>query len=112
MDEPASCTRYLCTDTLLSNVTGRKVNNYIRKHCREYYLMPPGFIFWGIAIPLKSPMLIGFMPESGMILLPCTKPCYCTRLYEIMAEEGDFAGIRAALGGKGETKERAEKPGT
>jgi hypothetical protein len=94
MDQPGHCLRYLGLETILSNVTGRKVNNYIRKHCSEYYLMPPGFVFRGIAIPLKSPMLVGIIPESGIILLPCTKPCYGTMLYEIKAEEGDLAGLR------------------
>jgi hypothetical protein len=98
MDQPARCIRYLCTDTLLNNVTGRKVNNYVRKHCCEYYLMPPGFEFRGIAIQLKSPMLVGLQPESSTILMPFTKPCYGTMLYEIIAEEGDFAVIRSALG--------------
>lgn len=111
MDQPARCLRYLGAETLLRNVTGRKVNNYIRKHCNEYYLMPPGFVFRGIAIPLKSPMLVGCIPESGMILLPCTKPCYGTMLYEIAADEGDFAYLSSVLGEKHETKERAEKPG-
>ncbi len=111
MDQPARCTRYLGTETILSNVTGRKINNYIRKHCSEYFMMPPGFVFRGIAIPLKSPMLLGVIPESGMILLPCTKPCYGTMLYEITAETEDFAFIRTALGGKHETKDRTQKPG-
>ena len=111
MDQPAHCLRYLCTNAILRNVTGRRVNNYIRKHCREYYLMPPGFVFRGIAIPAKSPMFLGIISESGKILLPCTKPCYGTMLYEIPAEEGDFSCIRAALGGKHDTRERAKKPG-
>jgi hypothetical protein len=98
MDQPTRCIRYLPLETILINVTGRKVNNYIRKHCSEFYLVPPGFVFRGIAIPLKSPMLIGILPESGTILLPCTKPCYGTMLYEMIADEGDFAFIRAALG--------------
>ena len=100
MDEPARCTRYLYPETVLSDVTGRKVNNYIRKHCSEFYLMPPGFVFRGIAIPLKSPMLLGIIPESGIILLPCTKPCYGTMLYGIKAEEGEVDYLRSALGMK------------
>ena len=71
--------------------------------------MPPGFEFWGITIQLKSPMLIGLVPESLTILLPFTKPCYGTMLYEIKAEDGDFSYIRSALGCKiprGEKRKR------
>lgn len=100
MDQPGHCIRYLDVETILNGVTGRKVNTYIRKHCSEYYLMPPGFEFRGIAIQLKSPMLIGFIVEKQKILLPFTKPCYGTMLYEIFAEEGDFVSIRLALGEK------------
>lgn len=98
MDQPARCIRYLCTDPVLSGVTGRKVNNYVKKHCTEYYKVPPGFVFRGIAIQLKSPMLIGLLPESSTILMPFTKPCYGTMLYAVPAEEGDFACLRSALG--------------
>jgi hypothetical protein len=52
--------------------------------------MPPGFEFRGIAIQLKSPMLVGLVPESLTILMPFTKPCYGTMLYEIIAEDGDL----------------------
>ena len=108
MDQPSRCIRHLCKDTILNNVTGRKVNNYIRKHCCEYYLIPPGFEFRGIAIQLKSPMLIGLVPEPLTILVPFTKPCYGTMLYEIKAENGDFSYIRSALGCKTHTGEKRE----
>jgi len=98
MDQPAHCIRYLGTETVLSGVTGRKVNNYVKKHCTEYYPVQPGFVFRGIVIQLKSPMLIGFLPESSTILIPFTKPCYGTMLYKITAEDGDFACLRSALG--------------
>ncbi|MDP2796609.1 MAG: DUF1894 domain-containing protein [Methanoregula sp.] len=100
MEQPARCIRHMCSDTILKEVTGRKVNNYIRKHCCEHYLMHPGFEFRGIAIQLKSPMLVGLLPESLTILLPFTKPCYGTMLYEINADDEDFTDIRSALGGE------------
>jgi len=108
MEQPARCIRHMCSDIILKEVTGRKVNSYIKKHCCEYYLMPPGFEFRGAAIQLKSPMLVGLIPESLTILLPVTKPCYGTMLYEIKAEEGDFSYIRSALGEKIHTLEKRE----
>jgi hypothetical protein len=98
MDQPARCIRHMNASPVLSGVTGRKVNNYVRKHCPEYYLVPPGFVFRGIAIQLKAPMLVGLVPESCTILLPFTKPCYGTMLYEIAADDDDFSCIRSALG--------------
>lgn len=108
MDPPARCVRYLHPEIILREVTGRKVNNYVKKHCNEYYLIPPGFVFRGTAIQLKSPMLIGIQPESSTILLPFTKPCYGTMLFEISADEEDFAFLRAALG---DEKLERERPG-
>ncbi len=110
MDQPARCINYLYSETVLKDVTGRKVNNYIRKHCSEYYLMPPGFEFRGIAIQLKSPMLVGLVPESFTILMPFTKPFYGTMLYEIIAEKGDFAYLRSALGGKRKSTKNRKTP--
>ena len=98
MDQPARCIRFMCTDPVLCGVTGGKVNNCVKKHCTEYYLVQPGFAFRGIAIQLKSPMHIGLLPASSTILMPFTKPCYGTMLYEVKAEDGDFAGLRSALG--------------
>jgi len=109
MEQPARCIRYLVSETVLKDVTGRKVNNYIRKHCSEYYLMPPGFEFRGIAIQMKSPMLIGFVLETHKILMPFTKPCYGTMLYEINAEDGDYTYIRSALGRENKIEERTGK---
>jgi len=56
--------------------------------------------FRGTAIRLKSPRLVGIVPESSIILMPFTKPCYGTMLDEIPAEEEDVTCIRSALGGK------------
>jgi hypothetical protein len=100
MDPPARCINYLFPETILKSVTVRKVNNYVRKNCSEYYRMPPGFEFRGIAIQLKSTMLVGLIPESNIILMPFTKPCYGTMLYKIPAEDGDYIYIRSALGEK------------
>jgi hypothetical protein len=98
MDQPARCINYLFPETILKSVTVRIVNNYIRKNCSEYYRMPPGFAFRGIAIQLKSTMLVGFIPGSNIILMPFTKPCYGTMLYKIPADDGDYSYIRSALG--------------
>ena len=107
MDQPARCIKYLVTETVLTSVTPKKANNYVRKNCSEYYLMPPGFEFRGIAIQLSSAMLVGFLPESEIILMPFTKPCYGTMLYKIHAENGDYSSLRDALGKEVTTEQGA-----
>jgi hypothetical protein len=72
--------------------------------------MPPGFAFRGIAIPLESPLLVGFIRETHTILMPVTKPCYGTMLYEIHAQDADYAYLSAALERKNaETHRRDEE---
>jgi hypothetical protein len=89
---------------------GEKSIITVWKHCGEYYLMPPGFVFRGIAIQLKSPLLVGFIRETHKILMPVTKPCYGTMLYEIHAHDEDYAYLSAALERKNaETSRRDEE---
>jgi hypothetical protein len=92
------CMNRLWEAEILKNVTPRKVNAYIKRTCREYYEMPPGFLFRGIPILLISPMLVGLMPRKKKILMPYSKPCYGTMLFLLPEEEGDFAYLRKKLG--------------
>jgi hypothetical protein len=94
-EEP--CINRLWEAELLKNVTPKKVNTYIKKNCREYYEMPPGFRYHGTTILLKSPMLVGLMPRKKKILMPYTKPCFGTMLFLLPADEEDFAYIRKEL---------------
>ncbi len=81
------------------DVTPEQVDDYVRKHCREYYEMPPGFVFKDIRILLKTPMLVGLQIRKKRVLLPFTKPCpgYGTMLYEVTAKEADLDFIRSNL---------------
>jgi hypothetical protein len=91
------CFNQLWSVIILKNATVRKVSSYIRKTCREYYTIPPGFVFRDVPILLKSPMLVGLLPEEAKILMPFTKPCYGTMLFELDAKEGDVSFLRSAL---------------
>jgi len=104
MDQEIRCFNQLWSDIILKNVTARKANAYIRKTCSEYYMVPPGFEFRGIAIQLKSPMLAGIVAGEQKILMPFKKPCYGTMLYMIEADECDFAFLRESLGAAGKKK--------
>jgi hypothetical protein len=99
------CFNQLWSVIIMKNATVRKVNSYIRKTCREYYPLPPGFVFRDVPILLKSPMLVGILPKEAKILMPFTKPCYGTMLYELDAGEDDVSFLRAAF------KNRQDKKG-
>jgi hypothetical protein len=84
---------------LLLNATPDQANDYVRKHCKEYYEMPPDFVFKEIRVLLASPMLVGLQVRRRRILLPFTKRCAgCgTMLYEVAAKEADLNFIRDNL---------------
>jgi hypothetical protein len=98
MDRPARCIRYIfhrsCTQR-----SHRAQSQQLRKKTLHQELPgAPGFCNPGIAIQLKSPLLIGLLPASPTILMPFTKPCYGTISFEVKAEDGDFAGLRSSPG--------------
>lgn len=96
---PSCCVNSLGGKVLLMDATPREVNDYIKRHCREYYEISPGFIFKDIRVLLKEPMLVGLQVKRGKILLPFTKRCpnLGTILYEIAADEDDLNYIRSTL---------------
>lgn len=79
------CVNNLGGVVLLKDVTPEQVNEYVQKHSKEYYEMPPEFVFKDIRMLLKKPMLVGLKLRKKKILLPFTKPCpgYGTMLFEI-----------------------------
>ncbi|MFA7199551.1 MAG: DUF1894 domain-containing protein [Methanoculleus sp.] len=80
-------------------VTPDQVDDYVRKNSKEYYEMPPEFVFKDIRMLLKKPMLVGLKLRKRKILLPFTKPCpgYGTMLIEIAAKDADIEFIRNNL---------------
>ena len=95
----SSCVNNLGGLVLLKDVTPDQVNDYVRKHSKEYYEMEPGFVFKEIRMLLKKTMLVGLQIRKGKILLPFTKPCpgYGTMLFEIAAKDADIEFIRDNL---------------
>lgn len=96
---PSCCVNNLGGKVILMGVTPDQVNDYVREHCKEYYEMPPGFVFKDIRVLLSSPMLVGLQIRKKRILLPFTKRCSNpgTMLYEIAAKEADLDFIRGSL---------------
>ncbi|MDK2889433.1 MAG: hypothetical protein PWR21_64 [Methanoculleus sp.] len=96
---PSRCVNNLGGKVLLLNAMPEEVNDYVRKHCKEYYEMPPDFVFKDIRVLLKSPMLVGLQVRRRRILLPFTKRCAGpgTMLYEVAAKKADLDFIRNNL---------------
>ncbi|MDD1707514.1 MAG: DUF1894 domain-containing protein [Methanoregulaceae archaeon] len=103
------CFNQLWSEILLKNVTPRRADNRVKKSCREYYLIPPGYVFRGVPILISVSMLVGIDEELGRILIPFRKPCYGTSLYAINADRKEIACLRADLCGK-EAAEPVTKP--
>ena len=96
-DMASRCVNNLGGRVLLTGAAPDDVNNYVRKNSKEYYEITPGFEFREVRMLLRSPMLVGLKIKKQKILLPFTKPCYGTILYEIDAKSGDFDFLRSNL---------------
>jgi hypothetical protein len=94
------CFNQVWSEILEKDLTPRKADNRVRKLCREYYLVEPGYEFRGIPIILSRAMLIGIDEEGCRILIPFQKPCYGTSLYGIDTDGREIARIRSDLGRK------------
>ncbi|WP_214084136.1 DUF1894 domain-containing protein [Methanoculleus sp.] len=96
---PSRCVNNLGGKVLLINATPDEANEYVRKHCREYYEMPPDFVFKDVRVLLKFPMLVGLQVRRQKVLLPCMKRCsgLGTMLYEVAVKEADLDFIRNTL---------------
>ena len=107
------CFNRIWLGVILKNVTARRVNNRVKKVCREYYWLEPGHVFRGVPILLGVPMLIGIDEDAGRILMPFRKPCYGTSLYCIESSPEEIALLRAELAtataGSGEPGARGRK---
>jgi len=91
------CVNNLGGRVILSGASPDDVNNYVRENSKEYYEVISGFEFRDVRMLLRSPMLVGLKIKRQKILLPFTKPCYGTILYEIDAKAGDFDFLRSNL---------------
>jgi hypothetical protein len=91
------CFNQLFSKIVLKNITPRRCDSRVRKACREYYELLPGYEFREVPILLNKPMLVGIDEEEGRILMPFRKPCYGTSLYIIEAGPEEIARLRADL---------------
>lgn len=100
------CVNKLDGTIILSDATPEQVDAYIRRRCREYYTVISGFEFKEVEVRLAAPMLLGLKIRKRKILLPFTKSCHGTFLYEIDAEKEDIDFIRARLEKRSEERRR------
>jgi hypothetical protein len=94
------CIRKLDGAIVLAEATPERVNAYVRRICAECYEILPGTEIKEVAIRLEAPMLLGIRPRKRTVLLPFTKACHGTMLFEIPVDSEDILAIRALLGGQ------------
>lgn len=104
------CFNRLWSEEILRNVTPRRADNRVKKMCREYFPISPGYIFRDVTILLEKPMLCGIDEEKRRVLIPFRKPCYGTSLYAIDSDEQEMAALREAVGKTGDRKEGTRRP--
>jgi hypothetical protein len=105
------CFNHIWSEILQKDVTPRRADNRVRKVCREYYLVEPGYVFREVPILLSRAMLVGIDEEGCRILIPFRKPCYGTSLYAIDTDREEIARIRSDLGRR-EIVEPVKRTGT
>jgi hypothetical protein len=91
------CFNQLWSEIVLKNVTPHRADNRVKKSCKEYYLIPPGYVFRGVPILISGSMLVGIDEEEKRILMPFRKPCYGTSLYAIDVDRKEIASLREDL---------------
>ncbi len=91
------CFNRLWSEVLLKNTTPRRADTRVRKTCKEYYRIMPGFLFRGVSVLIEKPMLVGIDEEAGRIVMPFCKPCYGTSLYVIDSDSAEIEALRKAL---------------
>ncbi|MCQ8893524.1 MAG: DUF1894 domain-containing protein [Methanolinea sp.] len=91
------CFNRFWSEILLKNTTPRRSDNRVRKVCREFYTISPGYVFRGVPIQIPAPMLMGIDEENRRLLVPFRKPCYGLSLYVIMSDGWEMEEIRKGL---------------
>jgi hypothetical protein len=71
-------------EILKRQISFREAAEYVRKNCREYYEVPPGFKLFDIHIIGVPPILVGI--DGPLITFPYTKPCHGTFLLRLSGE--------------------------
>jgi hypothetical protein len=91
------CIKRLPTKILVKDASAEEANEYIRKHAREHYEIPPEYEIRNICILGKAPMLLGIKEKKRKILFTFTRPCFGTDVLEMDTTPEEIAAIRADL---------------
>ncbi|MDI9633387.1 MAG: DUF1894 domain-containing protein [Methanolinea sp.] len=94
-----ACFNRFWSDIVLKNSTPEECDAEVKKKCREYYLVSPGYLFRGVPLKLPCPMLLGIKVKKKRLLVPYRKPCYGLSLYAIETDEEEIGEIRRTLAG-------------
>lgn len=69
-------------EILLRHCSFKEIAQFIRKHCSEYYEVPPGYKLFNIHIIGIPPILVGV--DDNLLIFPYTKPCHGTFLLRVV----------------------------
>lgn len=94
----ARCVNRLSARLLLKDTPEDGIDEYVMKNSAVQFLIQPGFLFRGVEVLLKRPMLLGIKRKKRRILLPFTKPCYGTILLEVTSNDEEIRELEATLG--------------
>jgi hypothetical protein len=94
----ARCVNRLSGRLLLKDIPEDLIDEYVKKNSAVQILIQPGFIFRGVEVLLKRPMLLGIKRKKKLVLLPFTKPCYGTILLEVASNDEEIAELQTMSG--------------
>ncbi len=95
------CVNRLPARILIKDISMEEANEYIRRHAKENYEMPPDYAIRDVIILGKSPLIVGVKEKKRKVLFPFTKPCFGTAVMEMDATPDDIEKIRKDLGNAG-----------
>ncbi len=79
------CIESLAYEVVLRGASFKECRDYIRKNCREYVDVMPGFVIFEKPTIGVPPISIGF--DGDVLTFPYTKPCYGTFLLRVEDHE-------------------------
>lgn len=91
------CVKRLPAKILVKDASAEEANEYIKKHAKEHYEIPPDYEIRNICILGESPMLVGIKEKKRKILFTFTRPCFGTDVLEMDTTPEEIATIRADL---------------
>ena len=90
------CARHLGGRVILEDVTPAESDDYVKRHCSEYFeILPDRIVVRDTLISLSCPMLTGIEHDGKNVLIPFFKRCTGNVLIRIPLSKRDLAKFRS-----------------